>query len=347
MLEININPTSALNNITLLQSQLGGKIENSSNKSVLTINSEIAFGEIICSEFDWGINYIDIKVKFFDDVMIKTESNEFNPLRFMYAFKGHFNHKFGVDNVERKVDEFHSLIFTNKAGGENYLHFPKNTPLHINMIQIERQSFLKKKSSNVSSLNQRLHEIFVDTDYEHRFAHYGALNLKIGDFIQEINNLKGKGMVKTLKMEALVYEILSFHIQQHNKSQKGVPLPTSLSSWELKLIRILSRKIIKVPADPYSLNELSAESGLSQAKLQEGFKFLYKRTVTEYVRHIRLEKARDLLTTSNLNISQVVYTIGFTSRSYFSKIFKEKYNISPNEYRKKIIEHRRIEELAA
>jgi len=347
MIEININPTSALDNLKLLQDKLGGQISNNSNLYKLTINSEVAFGTITCANFDWGINYLDIKVKFFEEVIIKTVSNRYNPLRFMYAYEGHFGHRFGIDNDERQVDNFHSLIFTNKNGGVNFIYFPKNLPLHINMIQLERQSFLKKKTTNVSSLNEKLHEIFVDTDHKNRFAHYGVLNLKIGDFIQKLENLKGNGMVKILKMEALVYEILSFHIQQHNQSQSGIALPASLSKRELKIISDLGRKIIKHPSYQYNLNELSGESGLAQAKLQDGFKFLYKRTVTEYVRHIRLEKSRELLKASNLNISQVVYSIGFTSRSYFSKIFKEKYQISPNEYRKNIIKNLRVEEVAA
>ena len=38
---------------------------------------------------------------------------------------------------------------------------------------------------------------------------------------------------------------------------------------------------------------------------------------------------------SKLNISEVVYSIGFTSRSYFSKIFRRKYNCSPKQYKDK------------
>ena len=81
---------------------------------------------------------------------------------------------------------------------------------------------------------------------------------------------------------------------------------------------------------------LALKSGLSQAKLQEGFKLLYARTVTEYIRHIRLEAARDYISTTEMNISQIVYTIGFSSRSYFSKIFKRKYGISPSDFQNNI-----------
>jgi AraC-like DNA-binding protein len=95
------------------------------------------------------------------------------------------------------------------------------------------------------------------------------------------------------------------------------------------------------------LEQLSIESGLSQAKIQDGFKFLYTRTVTEYVRHIRLEAARELMRNGDLNVSQVVYSIGFTSRSYFSKIFKEKYEVTPNEYRKNVLNNLVAEDTAA
>jgi AraC-like DNA-binding protein len=105
---------------------------------------------------------------------------------------------------------------------------------------------------------------------------------------------------------------------------------------ELKIVRKLSAIILKNPEKEYSLEELSLQSGLTQSKLQDGFKFLYNRTVTEYIRHVRLESARYLIRTTDLNISQIVYTIGFSSRSYFSKIFREKYDITPNQFKKKL-----------
>ena len=44
-----------------------------------------------------------------------------------------------------------------------------------------------------------------------------------------------------------------------------------------------------------------------------------------------------MLKNTDLNISQIVYSIGFSSRSYFSKIFKEKYGITPNKFKKKLL----------
>jgi AraC-like DNA-binding protein len=347
MLEIEIiadNPKDLLNQ---MRDVLGGDITEKWNEHSLHFDNENAKGIIKYMPFDWGVNLLDFDVTFSKEIILKVKANRFNPIRFIYNYNGDFKHRFGINNEEKLVEQFHSLIFTNKTGGYNHIHFPKDKKLEISIIQIVRKNFLKKRTTNVSLLNKRLYEIFVDTDHDNRFAHYGALNLKMADFIKKMKKIKSNGMVKVLKIEALVYEMLSLHIQKHNTFQKGVQLPTSLSKTELKSIRKLGNNIIKEPSFNYSLEQLSTESGLSQAKLQEGFKFLYNRTVTEYVRHVRLEAARELMSHADLNVSQVVYSIGFTSRSYFSKIFKEKYDVTPNEYRKNVLNNLVMEESAA
>lgn len=321
-----------------VQDKIGGSIVNSWNESTLTIDNENASGILRYIPFDWGVSVLDFDVTLHKEFIFKIKAvPKYNPIRFLYASIGSFKHRFGVDDNERNVEQFQSLISTNKTDGYDYLHFNKNEKLHLNLIEIIRKHFLRKKTTNVSSLNKKLYEVFVDTNHENRFANFGTLNLKMADLIKKLEKIKGKGMLRILKIESIVYEILSLHIQQHNKLLAGATFPTSLVKSELKDIRKLSTIILKNPEKEYSLEELSLQSGLTQSKLQEGFKFLYNRTVTEYIRHVRLESARDLIRTTDLNISQIVYTIGLSSRSYFSKIFREKYDITPNQFKKKII----------
>ena len=61
-----------------------------------------------------------------------------------------------------------------------------------------------------------------------------------------------------------------------------------------KNIPILRKEKSSAPASPIK----------KRAKLQQGFKHLYARTVTEYIRHARLERARDLINDKELNNSQ-------------------------------------------
>ncbi|WP_405608096.1 helix-turn-helix transcriptional regulator [Polaribacter sp. Asnod1-A03] len=338
MVEIEIIADSPKDLITQIHDVTGGDLVTDWNESSLRINNEFATGLIRFIPFDWGVNLLDFELKLHKEFILKIKADEeYNPIRFLYPSLGHLKHRFGVQNEEKTIDQFQSLIFTNKTGGYNYISFPKNESIDINVIQITRRHFLKKRTTNVSTLSEKLYDVFMDTDHENRFSNYGTLNLKMADLIRDLKKVKGKGMLRILKIEAKVYEILSHHIQQHNRILDGKEIPNAIDKTELKIIRKIGNNILKNPAKEYSLEQISEKYGLTQAKLQEGFKFLYKRTVTEYIRHVRLESARNMLKNTDLNISQVVYSVGFSSRSYFSKIFKEKYDITPNQFKKNLL----------
>ncbi|PKV50222.1 AraC family transcriptional regulator [Aquimarina sp. MAR_2010_214] len=332
-IEINITAKDTEGTVRQIQDVIGGKIEERWGEYTLIVNNLNAHGSIRFITFDWGVNLLEYDIIFHKEFMLIMDASEYNPIHFTYCLTGHCGHRFGYQNEIHTLEQFQSVIVTSRDGGYNYGYFPKGEKLEINVIQIARKKYLKKRLNNVSQLNEKLYRVFMDEDHEKAFAYFGTFNLKLADQIGALRKIKQKGMIRILKIEGMVYQILSTHIQQHDRAIKEKVLPTTLLKRELKLIRNLAKKIIKDVAKDYSLEQLSEETGLSQAKLQEGFKLLYTRTVTEYIRHVRLEAARDLIRTTDMNISEIVYSIGFSSRSYFSKIFKKKYDISPNDFR--------------
>ncbi len=334
MTEITVDADSTEGTVRQIQQVIGGTIEERWGEFTLTVNTAIAFGNIRFITFDWGVSLLEYDITFHDDITLVMDASEYNPIHFTYCLEGYCKHRFGSqsETSARTLEQFQSVIITSRDGGYNYGYFPKDTKLAINVIQITRKNFLKKRLNNVDELNRKLYEVFLDTDHESAFAYYGTYNLKLADKISALRKVKTKGMIRIMQIEGLVYEILSAHILQHDKDFKNKMPPTTLLRSELKIVRKIANAIVKDPSKEYSLDMLALESGLSQAKLQEGFKLLYTRTVTEYIRHTRLEAARDYIRTTEMNISQIVYTIGFSSRSYFSKIFKRKYGISPSEF---------------
>ena len=51
---------------------------------------------------------------------------------------------------------------------------------------------------------------------------------------------------------------------------------------------------------------------------------------------LRLKKAKELLTSTTLSVSEIAYQTGFTTPGYFSKNFKSKYGISPKGFRQNV-----------
>lgn len=334
MTEINITANNTEGTVNQIRNIIGGTITSRWGEYTLTVDNNLAKGTIKFITFDWGVNLLEYDITFFDDITLIMDASNFNPIHFTYCLNGHCSHKFGYQKEPKTIEQFQSVIITSKDGGYNYGYFPKDIKLEINVIQISRKLYLKKRLNNVSQLNKKLYEVFLDKDQENTFAYFGSYNLKMADVIGKLRKVKQNGMIRVLKIEGMVYQILSMHIQQHDVASQGNKIETNLLKSELKKARKIAKYILKNVALDYTLDYLSEKSGLTQAKLQEAFKILYARTVTEYVRHVRLEAARDYINTTELNISQIVYSIGLSSRSYFSKIFKEKYNISPSEYLK-------------
>ncbi|MGB3150399.1 MAG: AraC family transcriptional regulator [Maribacter sp.] len=335
MITIEITAKSTEGTVRQIQAVIGGQLMERWGEYTLTVNNHLATGTIRFITFDWGVSLLEYDIRFHDEVTLIMNTSEYNPIHFTYCLEGQCSHRFGYQPEKdiKTLEQFQSVIISSKEDSFNYGYFPKGIKLAINVIQITRKQFLKKRINGVEALNKRLYEVFMDTDHNNTFAYFGSYNLKLANKIGALRKVRNKnGMIRIMQIEGLVYEILAMHIAQHEKDSENAMPQTTLLRRELKIVRDMASEIAKNFSQEYTLEKLSMTSGLSQAKLQEGFKLLYTRTVTEYIRHARLEAARDYISTTDMNISEIVYSIGFSSRSYFSKIFKNKYGLSPSEF---------------
>lgn len=336
MKTIRITAEDTQGTVQQIQEAIGGEIIERWGEHILEVDNEIAKGAIHFITFEWGGSLLEYNITFFEEIELIMDASEYNPIHFTYCLKGYSEHRFHDEKKRRTLKELQPSIITSKSGGYNHRYFPKDIYLHINVVQISRVKFIRKRLNDASILNKKLYEVFHDSHHENRFVHLGTYNLKLAELIDSLNHIEQKGMIRIMLIEGIVYQILSLHMIQHDKDVKIRGNATPIFIGELEIVKKVAEKISEEVSKEYTLEQLTEKSGLTQAKLQDGFKHLYARTVTEYIRHVRLEKARDLINDkeNNLNISQIVYTIGLSSRSYFSKIFKRKYGISPSKFLK-------------
>ena len=81
--------------------------------------------------------------------------------------------------------------------------------------------------------------------------------------------------------------------------------------------------------EPISIPELCDRVGLSQRQVDRLFERYVGKSPILYYRDIRLDRARGLVTQTNLQVSQIAAATGFSSQAYFSKAYKERFGISP------------------
>jgi AraC-like DNA-binding protein len=86
-------------------------------------------------------------------------------------------------------------------------------------------------------------------------------------------------------------------------------------------------------ADPPGLLELARRVGLNDFKLKLGFRRLFGTTVFEYVRSLRMERARYLLERGNMSVTEAALEAGYSSLGNFAAAFKRRFGILPSECR--------------
>ena len=84
-----------------------------------------------------------------------------------------------------------------------------------------------------------------------------------------------------------------------------------------------------------SLNQVAASVNISPNHFSSVFKKETGETFIEFLTRVRMDKAKELLETTDMKAAEVGYEIGYRDPHYFSYIFKKTQNITPRQYREK------------
>ena len=102
----------------------------------------------------------------------------------------------------------------------------------------------------------------------------------------------------------------------------------------------LIEKVIRIIEDnihnpDFNIDVLSREIGLGRTNLFAKIKGITGQTPNNFIMNTKLKRGMQLLTSTNMDISEIAYELGFNSPSYFIKVFKDLFGATPASYRKK------------
>ena len=87
-------------------------------------------------------------------------------------------------------------------------------------------------------------------------------------------------------------------------------------------------------AEPIDLDRMAAQAGFSKFHFARAFKDTYGETPANYLTRRRVERAKDLLRSANLTVTEVCMLVGFSSLGSFSSRFTELVGMSPSAYQR-------------
>jgi AraC-like DNA-binding protein len=87
-------------------------------------------------------------------------------------------------------------------------------------------------------------------------------------------------------------------------------------------------------AEPLDLDQMAAEAGFSKFHFARSFKDAYGEPPANYLTRRRVERAKDLLRSANLTVTEVCMLVGFSSLGSFSTRFSELVGLSPSAFQR-------------
>ena len=156
-----------------------------------------------------------------------------------------------------------------------------------------------------------------------------------GGHITGVTSEEGKGTSVGLNIPVIAVEEEEIPATQEKKRLESLPVlkPIEAESQDEKFLS----NIIRLIEDHLSESELNVNalcelSGISNKQIYRKIKQLTGMSPVEYIKSIRMKKAAMLLQQKKFTIAEVMYMVGFSNHSYFSKCFQAEFGKTPRQY---------------
>ena len=191
--------------------------------------------------------------------------------------------------------------------------------------------------------------LLFDSDWDH----LGKLNpdeaIDYRPHLFSLAAVKFKKYVGSLHNIGVNVDIYFGHINENERGDKGVddllvgtlkgkedevPLAQVDADFLAKLVHEIEAQMSK---GEVSVQTMANHLFISRSQLARKVQLITGMNTSEYVMRIRMTRARRLLEEGHLSISEVAIRCGFSDQSYFTRMFKKTYNLTPTQVKKTIV----------
>lgn len=334
MLIFPVNSIPLKDVIISLANSFGVAYHHDGEEYFLYLPEHIGEGEIRGISFECGLALIIYKVIFKENIRLEFTVDEIHPVKFIYSVEGHLTHEFADEGIPYQIAEYQSVIVASKRKSGHIIEFSKDTRYEIISVEIDRKTFGEKARFELMDWDSKLQDVLRDVEGEKQFSHIENSGIFFRDIIQNSENFKDFLLARMFNLQSITMQIFVTQIVQFNDDCLHTNQRTILRISELKKIEELGQFIKNNIGDVHTIKNISFKTGLNPTKLQTGFKYIFSTSVNEFVINARLEHAYILLQNNEYNIGEIVIAVGLESNSYFTRIFKRKYGMTPTDFRK-------------
>lgn len=225
----------------------------------------------------------------------------------------------------KRVSVNKNTKFTYKPG--QFILLPPHSDIHMD-IEVPTKALVFELNDNLLKKVTEKISVDLEADYdslnEDRLF-LGDINNDLGICLNKLSNVstmpsKNKEFLLDLYAQELVYNLLQIKgIQQVIQLEHNNPIH--------KAIQYIKDNI----KQPISINQLAYDLNMSETNFCNSFKKIMGITPKEYITNLKLTQAKEML--KDQNVTEVAYDLGYDNISHFIALFKNKYGITPKQYK--------------
>jgi len=253
-------------------------------------------------------------------------------------------------NFEFDEPVFHLNLSLDKNSSYNYISNVydyrfniQNNYTNINYMNNEKGNINIESNSKVKAITLEVKEKFVLTNLlnENNEDSSKCLKSKKSNIhtqiaAQDIFNSPYNGKLNQVYLQSKVLEILFFEfkdINVLNEKQQTIN-NVSFSNYDIEALHHAKDLLIKNMQNPPSIVDLAKLVHINEFKLKLGFKKLFNLTPYNLLLEYRMQEAKVLLETSDLNINEIAQAIGYKYSQNFSNAFYKRFEVRPKDIMK-------------
>lgn len=264
-----------------------------------------------------------------EDLIIEIASAGGKGISFIYCLERNLQQRFSNETKDTSIGFRQNALLKNSASKSMRLNCRHGRRYAFSLLRVMPGHHTFPERQQQFSLHDAFMAEIATLEKEIPNRYLGRISPDTAPHVSLLSTeLKGKNPVT---LEAAMMNIVVSQVRRYRSDATGSHQGAPLKLYDLDKVLAVSEFIKDNLAEELSVGRIQEITGLNPSKLQAGFQYLYGKSVNAFITESRLARALHLIQQSELNISEVVYSVGFNSRSYFTKIFKKRFRILPSE----------------
>ena len=330
---LHIKANTATEQLRKLSVFLKGDFKENHGAAQMILDNENGKGYVNSFDIVPGLLVRTYNIEFYKEVRFQKDEESANPIYFLYNLEGYYYHKFSDEESPQKIGEKRNVILCSSSKIDNEVILPPNVPLKLSVIFLMPNQLSFDEKNHKRLLENSIVDISSILDDTKPFRYLGNIDLKIADSASILIENRRTDLVGKLYTKGAAVNTLAAQIDEHDRSESSETFNRPLTEDEFNKVVKLGDYVIDNLGENLKVSQIALHFGLSAKKLQTGCRFLYSKSVSQYIIHLKLEYAKDMILHTDLSISEICYAIGLNNRSHFSKIFKERFKVMPREFK--------------